>query len=244
MKTRIITIVGDSLSMVRPQADIDYVDTYEYKLQNYLGSDFHVIQRSKRLNDVNVVAESLEDDVLNNNSKFVILHVGIVDCAPRLFSRNVYLFFNFISRYPILRKIVSTIIKFKSRNRRFWTRICPKTYVSKDVFHERLEFIINQIKERTNSHVIIINIADTNNRNKKRSYNYDKNIKEYNSIIKEIILKNKKNCELIDFYNIIQNWNKDKLLLDDGVHISKEAHDLIARLLCQKINELKKNEAR
>lgn len=234
---KIVTVIGDSLSMVRPWDDIIYTDTYIYKLQKYLGPTFHVLLRSRRMNDFGII--NLEDDVLNNSSCVVVFHLGIVDCAPRVFGRREYSVLNFFSKYPVLKNFSSMIIRFKSRYRRYWTRFFPKTYIPKPLFKKKLEHVINQISQKTNSSVIMINIADTNEKNKFRSYNYENNIKDYNKIINDTVKNHEDICSLIDFYGITKiKENKETLLLSDGIHLSKKGHDLLAELIRQKIQEL------
>ncbi|AEG18373.1 SGNH/GDSL hydrolase family protein [Methanobacterium paludis] len=236
---KIVTVVGDSLSMVRPSEGIVYQDTYSFKLQKLLGSEFHVVQRSKRMNDFLSQSYQLEDDVLNNGSNVVVFHIGIVDCAPRLFGKKRHFILNLFLQYPVIKNLAYLLIKFKSRYRRFWTHYFPKTFVSESKFRERLEYIVNEIRKKTNSSIILINIADTTERNKFKSYDFEKNIKNYNEIIKEVVKKNYDICNLLNFYDLTKN--KEKLLLEDGIHISKKGHDILANSLYNKIKGLEKH---
>jgi len=86
----IITILGDSLDMPRLNENILYKDTYAYKLDSLLGNDYLVINRSRRANTILEQAnrQNINDDILSSESEYFIIHLGIVDCAPRLFSKK------------------------------------------------------------------------------------------------------------------------------------------------------------
>src|SRR4030042_4022387 len=84
-----ITIIGDSLPMVYAKYVLSYKNTYPYLLQTLLGPcQYHVVLRSRRRNHVltQSLRDNLDDDILYNDSEYIIIHLGIVDCAPRTFS--------------------------------------------------------------------------------------------------------------------------------------------------------------
>jgi hypothetical protein len=81
--------------------------------------------------------------------------------------------------------------------------------------------------------VIIVNIANTNEVNKRRSFGFEKNIFDYNNIIHRLISTNSK-CFLIDLYTYSKlNSN---ILLNDGIHINKNAHEIIADDIVRIVN--------
>ena len=122
--------------------------------------------------------------------------------------------------------LTKLIIKIKSKNRYFFTKRFNKVYVQKKVFEDKFNFLISTITEKTSCRkIIILNIADTNPANKQRSFNYEKNIIEYNQILTKIADKFKHKCELIDMFKLSQNSN---FLLDDGIHIQSPSHILLA----------------
>ncbi|MCX6764886.1 MAG: SGNH/GDSL hydrolase family protein [Candidatus Nealsonbacteria bacterium] len=240
-KLKIITIVGDSLSMVRSGKEIFnfYQDTYPFLLQELLWIDnYLVVLRSRIRNNVltESLKENLEEDVLFNNSRYVVLHLGIVDCAPRAFSlmqeRILYVF----SQTSVLKYFSRLAWWFQSRYRRFFTKYFPKTYVSEEEFREKFSFIVREIKNKAKpKKVFVINIADTNDKNKLKSFNFEKNILNYNKIIEDLVAGNKDFCELIDLYS--QTKNKKEFLWEDGIHLMKGAHDYLAQTLCEKIKK-------
>lgn len=235
----VITIVGDSLSMDRPLEGIQYKDTYVFKLQLLLGSGYHVVNYSERTNTVlkESTKISYSQGMLFSDPKLIIFHLGIVDCAPRIFGPREYSILELFSSLSVVfRKPIGLYILTKSKFRRFFTKYFPKTYVSNEMFKKTMNLLIQEIKKNTNAKVFIINIADTNKKNKFRSYNFQKNIYTYNEILESLVNENRDLCTLINIFELSKN-NQEKFLLDDGIHLSPYAHDAISKLLFQKIKE-------
>ena len=88
MLNRII-ILGNSLSIPRPDDQVDYVNTYPYIL---VKSGYEVINRSRRINDIEIQSteQNMLDDVDYLRPDYVVIHLGIVECAPRIFSKKNY----------------------------------------------------------------------------------------------------------------------------------------------------------
>ncbi|MDY9922949.1 SGNH/GDSL hydrolase family protein [Methanobacterium sp.] len=232
---KLITIVGDSLSMVRPWDGILYKDTYVYKLQELLNNNYIIIHYSERANNILLEYNRVvgQDGMLYSQPDIIIIHLGIVDCAPRLFSQQKHQILNFLSSLTIFNSITSFYMQFKSKHRRFFTKNFPKTYVPIEIFKDKFEYLINEIRKNTNAKVLIINIADTNKINKARSYGFEKNILEYNQILEDLVNDNKDICSLINFFELT-NLNKH-LILEDGIHLSKMGHEILAKILFKKI---------
>jgi len=241
---KVITIIGDSLSQVSAEYKVFYQDTYPFKLQMLFdANEYHIRLRSRGTNQV--VSQSLEEnlnaDILLNNSQYIILHLGIVDCAPRLFGYMEDRIIFVLSRLPVVKILVNALIKFKSKHRRFFTKYFPKTYVSHKIFKEKYALILKRTRETAKpKKLFIINIADTSEKNKYRSYNFEKNILEYNQILKELVDKNSDFCELVDFYSATKQ-NRELIIKDEGIHLSKAGHNFLAQLLHEKIQKEENN---
>ncbi len=234
---KIITIIGDSLSLPSSEKEITYKYTYPFKLQLLLGqNEYHVALRSNGRNNVSIAAlrENLDRNILFNDSMYIIFHLGIVDCAPRLVGlfgdRILYV----MTQVPVLNVLAKLFFKFQTKYRRFFTKYFPKTYISKKDFKEKYGFILREVKKTANpKKVFLINIADTSEKNKKKSYNFEKNILEYNKILEDLASENKDFCELVDLFSATRDHKE--LMLEDGIHLSKEGHEFLAQLLKEKI---------
>lgn len=226
MSKRII-LIGDSLLMPRPRQDLTYEDTYGYLVFKAL-KDHEVIIKGKYSNDTSVQSKpnALKAEIEYLNPDIVFIQLGIVDCAPRLFSK--------IEKYAL--KILPSflrqgIINFFSKRRRFFTKMFPKVYVKKESFEKNMRKILETIKI-CGATPVIINIAKTSEENESRSFNYDNNTIEYNKTLFK--LSKEYGGQLIDFYNIIKT--EPSCQLSDGVHLSKEGNHKLADEIISCIN--------
>jgi hypothetical protein len=228
---KIITVMGDSLSMVRIEEGISVKKTYAYQLNNILGDEFYILNKSKRGNTsvVQTSIQNLYDDIEASDSKVIIIQIGIVDCSPRIISRLERLVLNNV----LPKTIAGFYIRIKSNNRYFFTKYFPMTYVSPVRFENSYKMLLSSALNLSGIvKVILINIADTNRRNKIRSFGFDKRIVEYNKIITNLAQGNTK-IEVIDLYTITKD--NPELLLSDGIHIDLKAHEIIAKELAIRI---------
>lgn len=217
-----IVILGDSLSLPRDELPVE--ETYPYLINNSLKDKYTLFNRSIRANDTSLQIEKFYEDVLLFNPDVIIIHLGIVDCAPRLFYRKERIFFSKINRlFPI--------VTLMNRYRFFFTKLFPKVYVNIHKFEKNYMDIV----ERTNKlgkHVIIIGISDTTKRNKNISYNYNKNINSYNNILKKIS-EDFNDVTLINMYD----YDPNTILLKDGIHLNNQGSRLLAENLLKVIKD-------
>lgn len=228
---KLLTILGDSLTM--PRQEVLFTSTYPYILNEKISNNFFLANNSHRGNSIvnlldidNKTGYRIEDIDYYNESTYIIVHLGIVDCAPRIFSEKEYLKLQnrFFGRF---------IIKIKEKYRFFFTKYFPKVYTDINTFESQYNQLIDYILQTTRvKKILIINIADTNQKNKLKSYNFEKNIDDYNLVLSEIALKNQR-VELIDINSISKQ--KNSFLLDDGIHLSIEAHQAIANIIYEKV---------
>lgn len=230
----IVTVLGDSL--VVPRIELPYSETYPYMLSVKLGNRYLVVSKARRNNTVveqtsEAGAGYLTEDVeYMKESCYFVIHIGICDCAPRIFSQRQHLM---LQKMPVIGK---PTINFKSKHRRFFTKHFPIVYVNKKEFGTRLDLLIETIFSKTSAKkVFIINIADTNEENKYRSFGFEGNLRDYNKIINDVSSKYGDKINIFDTYSL--TMKTPALLWEDGIHIKKEAHELIAEYLYNKIKE-------
>jgi len=215
MKDRVV-ILGDSLSLPRPDDNIDYEDTYPYLLAK---EGYEVLNRSRRANDTKIQTkqENLDNDIHYLEPDMVVLHLGIVDCAPRLFYRLENKIISQINK-------VIPIINFLSKYRYTLTRVFPKKYVSVKKFKKNIHQILD-ILQKKNIKVLVIGIADTTEHNKSISYGFEHSILAYNQILKEATYQ----CSMVEYMDIYGLGAE--VLLPDGIHLNKEMHKTLAKKL-------------
>jgi hypothetical protein len=227
-----ITILSDSLAMPRPdevECPIFYRDIYSYKLESRLG--IRVINRARRSNTTKEqsLKQNMYDDILFLNSKFVILHLGICDCAPRLFSKRFGKYFVNNIRPEFLR---NKFVKFFSDYRYTFTKL----YLIQDVnafnFSVNLDYILKFIIN-SGSVPIVVDIAQTSEKNNSRSYLFNSHISKYNEIIYE-------KCKKYDSFvvNLNSESRNRNLLISDGIHLNIEGHDFIFEEILKIVEKL------
>ena len=227
-----IVILSDSLSLPRVDEDETILlrESYPYLLQKKIGSDIKIINRGIRFTTTDSLRnfQYLFDNLLIYSPSTVIVQMGIVDCAPRLFSS---LFRSLINKVPIkmIRDLI--ILPFK-KNRRFFTKYFKIKLVNKNRFKRNLEVFLDiMIKNKIN--VIIVNIPKTNDTNNNKSFNFNKSIDEYNSIISNLLKKYK--FKLIDINHYSK---KENILVDDGIHYNKKGCETVADMLYESIRKI------
>ena len=136
-----IVVLGNSLPIPRPEDGVGYHDTYPYILTSM---GFEVINKSKRINDIEIqsIETNLLDDVDAFQPNYLIMHFGIVDCSPRLFTKNNRKLLGILPNI-----ITNNIIIFFSKYRYAITRFRKITYVSIESFEDIFRKIMSEKTE-------------------------------------------------------------------------------------------------
>ncbi len=227
-----VIILSDSLSMPRPDESLLYEETYPYLLRQELGNNVEVINRGKRANTIQeqIIDQYVYDDMIFFYPKYVVIQLGIVDCAPRLFSRRFGKYVIGNIKPLFLREFV---IEQFSKRRIFFTKHFPRQYVSLPKFSFWYDYLVTLVKD-FGSIPIIVNIARTSPENDRRSYGFIQHINNYNEAIEKSAERHK--AQVIDMYKISET---NDVLLDDGIHYNK----LGSKILAQEIAAvLKRNQ--
>ena len=226
---RRLVILGDSLGMatgvrsVRHPDAVEYEESYPYLLRAACpGWDVISCCRRSNRTDKQVRGQDLSDDILLFKPHVVVVHLGINDCAPRLFGKYAGFI---VSNLPSALR--EPIIEVASSRRAFLTRRFPKVLVNPTAFAANVTTLLRTIRS-TGAYPIVIGIADTNSENKARSYGYENNIRKYNAILKEGARAY--DAAFIDIFS-----RGDAILLPDGIHLTgvgtRWLTDEIARLV-------------
>jgi len=232
-----IIFITDSLMMFREQDKIPLEESYGYLVyQHYLKekNDWNIILRPSRLNHTVYQAhpDNLTYDVKLARPDIVFIHLGIVDCAPRLFYQIEDILINRLST-----KMKENLLTFFSKRRALFTKHFPKVYVPIKDFEDYYEIILKAVVE-SNAVPVIMNIAKTSKRNASRSHNFEKNIRAYNAVLSKLARKYK--CRLIDVYDEIDT--NEEFLLSDGIHLSKSGNKRLAKLIIDCIEQTVKEK--
>jgi len=227
-----IVIVGSSLVYNNPSRNDSYQTVYGFILKEYLKSkgnhDIFIFGRAKNHTRMQRRRDRLFYDLEQFEPDIVIIHLGVVDCAPRLFLEHEQIFLQSLPKFLRLK-----LIKFLSNHRDYFTRKFKKEYVSINDFEHYFQKILDEIRQ-IHAIPIIINISKPNQYLINRSYLFLENVIAYNKILLKLARKN--HCNIIDVYSLIES--QPSYQLADGIHLSKSGNKKLANLLITEINSL------
>jgi acyl-CoA thioesterase-1 len=180
-----VVVLGDSLALPRKEGDdiVKLEETWPYLLglQPYL----EVYNCSSRANNSEIILLDVYEHIELKQPHVVIIQIGIVDCAPRIFS----LFEKKILR-KLPAKVRNLIINRRKAKRNEITGKNPLTRV--DVkplkFKQNVDSLITQIKakcEQLDSIILVPVIADFQAMEEK-SAGFSSNANLYNAILEEL----------------------------------------------------------
>ncbi len=196
---KVVKIIGDSLAC--PREEYGLHEAYPYRLQEQLGPGFWVVNESKPGNYSAKIA-----DVPIEDADFLVLHVGIVDCAPRVFSRaESYILGRF--------RVTSALMRWALKHRHFLTRWIRRTYTSVEDFDTRIRQKLLGV-----SNAIILGIPPVPEKLERRSSNFNGNVARYNEVLQRVAEDTGN-----EFIHV-----PSKFLLDDGIHLNGEGHRYIS----------------
>jgi lysophospholipase L1-like esterase len=224
-----IVAAADSLALPRPAPDnISWEQVWPTLLEERLcraGLDSRVLNHGQRARTLPDLLATYEDVVACWNPGLVVLQIGIVDCAPRLFSRREHKFLNEV----IYWRLAKPLIRLASRNRRAiitlrpWVRYTP---------HHRFRKALGQLGRRVQGiadRVFVLPILPSFESHVRRSPGYNESVARYNQSWKEWCEACR--CRFIPVEELLAGRDVRDLLLDDGHHLSVQGHAQCAEIL-------------
>lgn len=229
-----VLIIGDSISL--PGHGNLYEDTYVAKLKvtfKYLDI-IAILQRGLTTTVLNTLGGDGIDvpngaDCLDvYNPDYVIIQLGIVDCAPRLF-RNNGIGKKILRRIPNenLQQGFVKLIKVTGK------RSQSKCYVNIKDFEKN---IVTYLKRCTNigvKGVIIIGVPNPDEAMKNVNDRLFKASQDYNEIYKKI----EKTFENVSLVTPLDSRKTHVKIFEDGYHPNRLGHDIIFNTLKDYFNE-------
>lgn len=234
----LLLIQGDSLPL--PNETVPYRRTWPGLLRREIGDIVDVVNRSS--------SEKTTDDLSSSDRvhhrreleyyepRYVILQIGLVDCAPRYFSR----FGKEI--LDLLPSETSSALFFVAKKLR--QRSTRRAYVSKRSFRENIEQYLRRASKIGDlKQVVFVEILTASEKYKKKNPNVDESIQDYNEIINAV-------TDSFDFASIVspladsqeeEQQLVDEMTLGDGYHLNSEGHTRMYDRLCNVLNPVDKN---
>lgn len=231
-----ILLVGDSISMVRPNEGVFFQDLFITKL-NIIFPGNIVVNAALRSNDTQSI---LKDHFLNEyvhplSPDIIILQMGIVDASPRIFTKNEKMILSILSKSRLMKPLAKRVIKFRSERRYEFTQKRAVSSVTLSDFKNNLDKFLSICKnDNPNVHFIVINICKPGKFMIERNFGIISQILAYNAVLSDF--RDDNNFELIDIYNYTAE-NPDTLL-PDGYHITPKIHLYLFHELQLKLGRL------
>jgi len=227
-----IRFYADSLGLPRGEEilnDQRYISLLCNHWKEKTNSELFLLDRARGNHKIREILKWLNEDIryFGNKAEFIILQVGIVDCAPRPIPNYLR---NIISRLP--RVLRSFAINFLHNNRARIQNFGIKYYYTSTEDFKELYSQFVESASKCAKKVFLVNIAPTNKKTENKSPGLSESIVKYNDIIKEIVGNHKgENVYYVDIYSEIKKHNNiDKYItIEDGHHITIEGHELYAK---------------
>lgn len=226
-----IVVFSDSLARPRPdipQQSTEYTDTYGYKLiKAFPEHDVDIIYIDS-LDTIDALYWN-ERMVAFRRPDLVFYHLGVNDCAPRIFKKN--------SRSILLNSTFQKItlnlfMKVIKGYRRYLVKtLCRnKVYVGINEFKKNLVKMRSDVRKYSDKcEFYFLSIASQPQWLDQKSPGFNLNTEEYNSVIQELYGDN-----FIDVNSCFTSSAED-YLINDGIHLTKHSHSILFDVLKEKV---------
>ena len=224
-----IVVMADSLAMAREgESNVAYETTYPYLLDQWLRQRFGsqaplVSERGMRRRTIEYVLDEWYELVDLRKTDVVVVHVGIVDCAPRVFLRRERQFVENL-RPGFLRRF---ILDYVHRHRRAVVNMRKKVYVPPERFNALVGQVMAKAKASELRSLVIVNIITPPAEMDERSPGFIRNVGIYNEILRTHAEAN--GAHLIDIDRLIKEAGSVEQLTVDGIHINEAGHKMLAQ---------------
>lgn len=228
-----LALYGDSLACPRigiVESNERYIALVEKHLRKFDDS-FYLELRDKSKGGATLPdlfsTYIIDNTYYNLPGDYIIIHSGIVDCAPRPINES---FKKRINKLPL--RVKSIVIKYIHNNRAKLIKSNKGGFVKTklEIFEEVLRNFLAHASENYKK-VFLINICPTNDKIEAHSPGLKANINIYNEKILEVFKSIKtSNIFLIDIYKELQSVENinNYIVEEDGHHIHPITHKLIA----------------
>lgn len=226
-----IVVAGDSLAWPRLGPSPVYgTDVWPTLLESELcqaGLSVRVLNHSKQGRTLPDLVRDCASVVELWLPDWVIVQVGIVDCAPRVFDRWQRELMNMPGFPSILRR---ALVKFAAVNRARITRLRPHVrYTSPTAFRDAILQLAGCLTRVCGRNVIVLPILETVPTHAQRSAGYNEVVRQYNELWQLGCLQH--GWRFVSHESVVRRQPLGTLLLEDGHHISAAGHATFAQLL-------------
>lgn len=240
-----ISIVSDSIGLNRDIIDLHMEGTYSYKIQEKILNDGHhhrVVPfcRRNRTSDDALNFIKSEEFLSEGKTDILILQIGIVDCAPRVFSMHDIQCVIALCGMEEAKKLIHLASRFRAHLMRPWRR---SAYVGPKEFLSNITEIIRYAYYKLGiQKIYFLNIVKPSRKGKVLSTGeLSKAIDHYNKIISQ--MDKYKSVSVIDMNQEI--WRNDQIIsffTNDNYHYNSLGHEAASQIIYKHIKSYLENE--
>lgn len=231
-----VVLLADSLALPRGAdwGNVAYEETYPYVLDFALRSRYPdrqvvLMERGMRFRTINAVLDDWKEFVELRSPDILIVHVGVVDCAPRVFSAAERRIVSSALPSPLR----SMLLKFVHRWRSQIIRVrSDHRYVTEADFQRAVRKLVSPAASGTPRLLVIVNILSPGDDMESRSPGYRANVARYNAML---AAEAGGAAELVDYNKLVSDKGGVDRLTVDGMHPNREGHRLLATALLNAI---------
>lgn len=235
-----VAILSDSLGLPREDVGRDklFEATYPYLLDQSLRKRLQadapfIMERGMRRRTIERVLDDWYEQVELKGTDVVVVHVGIVDCAPRVFLRREGDFIASL-RWVWLRE---RILKFVHKHRRGIVEWRQRVYVPLERFQRHVSEVIERASTCRLKSLIFVNIITPPDEVESRSPGFQRNVTLYNETLAQEANRETW-IHLIDLNRLVEKHGGSQALTVDGIHLNEEGHKILAHELERHITSL------
>lgn len=225
---RRLLVIGDSLGLPRPDSKDGPLDgasdTYPAMLLEEL-PEHSVDSVCQRYFTTDHVVDLLREEPDLGADSDVVVHVGLNDCANRMFLERERIAINLLPE-----DVRDRIVGFAQKYRRVILRsLPPYHYVDPDSFRTNLDMVVGTLRARNAGRIALATIILPPIRFWPATPGLNRNFANYNLMIMDAVARH--DAVLFDVDRHVWARQHEDVLLPDGMHLSTEGHRLFAREL-------------
>lgn len=200
------------------------------RLLQDLGVPARVFNHAQRSMTLPMLVHRFDDVVGLWGADVVVLQVGIVDCAPRLFGRRQHAVLS--SRFfptAIRRAVIGTASRFRRQIIRLrpWVRYTPLPD-----FERALGRLANRLRQETFRGVVLPIIGTTPD-HEHRSPGYNRSVELFNAAWRQMCAA--EGIRFLEYRDVFLGTDVRDVVCSDGHHLSIQGHQLVAAALARVI---------
>jgi lysophospholipase L1-like esterase len=222
---RQVLVLADSLGLPRPDAKSGSAkgadQTYAMKLLEKLPTHAVESHCQRYFTTFDVLSLLRSDDTLGASAD-VVVHVGLNDCATRMFLERDRLALDLLEA-----ETKDRVVSFAQRHRKLLLRELPSLhYVDPDQFSSNLDAIVRVLRDRDAGRIVLATIILPPERFWQATPGLQRNFARYNLLVMEVAARH--DAAVLDIDRHVWEHQHQDVLLADGMHLSPAGHDLFA----------------